>query len=190
MNRLDRITTRTGDDGSTGLADGRRVGKNHARIEALGAVDELNSFIGLLLAEALPEDIVELLRDCQHRLFDLGGELAMPDWQALKDDHLARLDDAIASLNAGQPALTEFILPGGDRATALAHVCRTVCRRTERRVVGLSEEELIPTLAQRYLNRLSDLLFIIARRLARAGEGEGAEIQWERNAGPAGGTTP
>lgn len=178
MNRLDQITTRTGDDGSTGLADGRRVLKNDARIEALGAVDELNSFIGVLLAEEVPEDTTAVLMTCQHHLFDLGGGLAMPGWGGLTEDHLTAVDAAIASFNANLEPLAEFILPGGDRATALAHVCRTVCRRAERRVVTLSEQELISTLPQRYLNRLSDLLFVIARQLARLNEIE--ETQWAR----------
>jgi cob(I)alamin adenosyltransferase len=176
--RLNQITTRTGDDGSTGLADGRRVPKSDARIEALGAVDELNSFMGLLLAEDLPDNEIELLSDIQQHLFLLGGELAMPEWQGLNEAHLQRLDTAIAHTNAKLPPLQEFILPRGDRATALAHVCRSICRRAERRVVALAEQELISTLLQRYLNRLSDLLFVLARHLGRLAEIE--EILWER----------
>lgn len=179
MHRLDQITTRTGDDGSTGLANGRRVAKSDARIEALGVVDELNSFIGLLISEDLDADTVNQLSQVQQHLFDLGGELALPEWHALNDAHLAFLDALIASRNALLPPLKEFILPGGDRPSALAHVCRTVCRRAERRVVSLSEHELISTLAQRYLNRLSDWLFVLARDLARQAEID--ETLWARN---------
>jgi cob(I)alamin adenosyltransferase len=171
--RLDRIVTRTGDDGSTGLADGRRVPKHAPRIEALGAVDELNSFVGLLAAEALDEATRRLLAAIQNDLFDLGGEIALPDRPQLGDEHLARLETALAEMNAGLPPLAEFILPGGSRPAALAHVCRSVCRRAERRLTALAEVELLATGPGRYLNRLSDLFFVLARVLNRStGNGE------------------
>ncbi|MCU0841068.1 MAG: cob(I)yrinic acid a,c-diamide adenosyltransferase [Thiobacillaceae bacterium] len=173
--RLTHIVTRTGDDGSTGLADGRRVPKHDPRIEALGAVDELNSQIGVLLAEALPDDLPALLAAIQNDLFDLGGELAWPEQPQVGDTHLARLDEAIAGLNAGLPPLREFILPGGSRPAALAHVCRTVCRRAERRLTLLAETELLSPRLGQYLNRLSDLFFVLARSVNRsAGRAEPA----------------
>jgi cob(I)alamin adenosyltransferase len=165
--RLTDIVTRTGDDGRTGLADGRRVAKHDPRIEAIGAVDELNSFLGLLLTEALPEDIDGLLTAVQNDLFDLGGELALPDHPQVSDAHIARLDTAIAGHNAQLPPLREFVLPGGGRAAAQAHVCRSVCRRAERRLATLAEIELLSPRLLQYLNRLSDLLFILARVLNR-----------------------
>ncbi|MFZ5484593.1 MAG: cob(I)yrinic acid a,c-diamide adenosyltransferase [Pseudomonadota bacterium] len=174
--RLDRIVTRTGDDGSTGLADGRRVPKHDPRIEALGAVDELNSCVGLLAAEPLDGDTQALLAVIQNDLFDLGGELALPDRPQVGEDHLARLDAALARLNADLPPLREFVLPGGSRPAALAHVCRTVCRRAERRVTALAEHELLSPRLGQYLNRLSDLCFVLARTLNRAGGG--AEPTW------------
>jgi cob(I)alamin adenosyltransferase len=163
--RLTDIVTRTGDDGSTGLADGRRVAKHDPRIEALGAVDELNSGLGLLLTEALPADIAGLLVEIQNDLFDLGGELALPDHPQVSEGHVARLDAAIAEHNAQLPPLKEFVLPGGCRAAAQAHVCRSVCRRAERRLASLAEHELLSTRLLQYLNRLSDLLFVLARVL-------------------------
>lgn len=166
-NRLTDIVTRTGDDGRTGLADGRRVPKHDPRIEALGAVDELNSLIGLLLAEPLPPDIAGLLTAVQNDLFDLGGELALPEHPQLGDGHVARLDGAIADHNAQLPPLREFVLPGGSLAAARAHVCRSVCRRAERRLAALAEVELLSPRLLQYLNRLSDLLFVLARVLNR-----------------------
>lgn len=175
--RLNQIVTRTGDDGSTGLADGRRVAKHEPRIEALGTVDELNSFIGLLLAEKLESDLHNLLTAIQNDLFDLGGELALPEQRpAVGDSHLDGLELAIAKLNISLPALAEFILPGGTRTAALAHVCRTVCRRAERRLTALAAVELLSSGPQRYLNRLSDLFFVLARTLNRQ-EG-GTEPAW------------
>src|ERR1700741_3001907 len=163
--RLSKITTRTGDAGDTGLGDGARVSQDHPRVRALGEVDELNSAIGLLLAEVLPPEVTELLRDVQHDLFDLGGELSIPGHSMLGDDQVTRLDAAIDAWNAELPPLKEFILPGGSRAAALAHLARTICRRAERSVV-----------ARHYLNRLSDVLFIAGRRLNRhAGRGD---VQW------------
>jgi cob(I)alamin adenosyltransferase len=181
--RLSRIVTRTGDDGTTGLADGRRVAKQDARIAALGTVDELNSQLGVLRAEPLPDDIQALLAALQNDLFDLGGELAMPDYTQVNDGHILRLDTAVAELNADLPPLKEFILPGGTRGAALAHVCRTVCRRAERDLCVLHAETPIAANLLRYLNRLSDLLFILARHLIR--QAGVAEPAWRGPAPPA-----
>lgn len=182
-NRLSKITTRTGDDGTTGLGDGTRTFKDTARIEAIGDVDELNSQLGVLLAEDLPGDVSTLLNEVQHGLFDLGGELSIPGYTSVTEHHLAALDDAIAHHNASLPPLKEFILPAGSRAAALCHVARSVCRRAERRVVTLARSEPVSPLAVQYLNRLSDLLFIMSRVLNRhAGV---AEVYWrhQRHAG-------
>ncbi len=174
--RLSKITTRTGDAGDTGLGDGSRVSKDHPRVRALGELDELNSAIGLLLAEELPAEVSELLREVQHDLFDLGGELSIPGHIMLGDAQIARLDAAIEAWNSELPALKEFILPGGTRAAALAHLVRTVCRRAERSVVALGQREKVSNAARHYLNRLSDVLFIAGRRLNRhAGRGD---VQW------------
>ena len=171
--RLTEIVTRTGDDGSTGLADGTRLPKHAPRIEAIGAVDELNSQLGVLLDAGLPADLRPLLVDIQHDLFNLGAELAWPEVSQLHEDNVLRLDQAIATFNAGLPPLTEFVLPGGTPAAAQAHVCRAVCRRTERRLTALAETELISTRLGQYLNRLSDLLFVLSRRINRvAGQAE------------------
>lgn len=195
-NRLSQISTRTGDDGTTGLADGRRVPKHHLRIHALGEVDELNSHLGVLLAEPLPADVRERLVTVQHELFDLGGELAMPGITLLKDEAVAGLDAALASHNARLPRLAEFILPAGTRPAALAHVCRTVARRAERAVVQLAEAEEVNASPRLYLNRLSDLLFVLARVLNRArldGLG-GDDVYWRserlRRAAAEGGDEP
>ncbi len=166
-NRLTKITTRTGDDGSTGLADGSRVGKDSLRIAALGDVDELNSALGVLLAENLPQKIIDALAPCQHELFDLGGEIAIPGHVSLTENHLARLDALIEQHNAALPPLKDFILPGGSRAAALCHVARTVARRAERSVVALAHKENVSPLTIQYLNRLSDLLFILCRVINR-----------------------
>lgn len=174
-NRLSRITTRTGDDGTTGLAGQTRVAKNHPRIAALGEVDELNSQIGLFLCEALPEDIRTLLVQVQHQLFDLGGTLAMPEFAGITEAKCAMLDEALIHHNASLPPLKEFVLPGGTRAAALSHVCRTVCRRAERQLVTLAQQEPLDPMLVQYLNRLSDLLFVIARVL---NQGQ-AEPQWQ-----------
>jgi cob(I)alamin adenosyltransferase len=176
--RLSRIYTRTGDTGTTGLGDGSRVAKDSPRIEAVGAVDELNSQIGVLLAEALPEAISKGLTEVQHDLFDLGGELSIPGHTAIAEAHVSRLEEALDAFNADLPPLKEFILPGGTRAAALCHVCRAVCRRAERRVVSLAAAEQISPLAQRYLNRLSDLLFVLCRVINRSGGG--ADVLWNR----------
>ena len=167
-NRLSQIATRTGDDGTTGLGDGSRVPKNHLRVQAMGDVDELNSQIGVLLAEPLPDDIRELLVTIQHELFNLGGELCMPGYELLKMDAVLRLDEALAHYNAALPRLKEFILPAGTRSAAISHVCRTVARRAERTVVTLAATEAINAAPRQYLNRLSDLLFVLARVLNRA----------------------
>jgi len=187
--RLTRIATRTGDDGSTGLGDGSRVPKSHLRVQALGEVDELNSALGVLLAEPLPADVRAVLLDVQHELFSLGGELSMPGQALLQDAALARLDDALERYNATLPPLREFILPGGTRPAALAHMARTVARRAERAVVALAAEDSVRAAPQQYLNRLSDLLFVLARVLNRArldGLG-GDDVYWrsERLAGQA-----
>ena len=167
-NRLSQIATRTGDDGTTGLGDGSRVPKDHLRVQAMGDVDELNSQIGVLLAEPLPGDVRELLITIQHELFNLGGELCMPGYELLKMDAVLRLDEALAHYNAALPRLKEFILPAGTRSAAIAHVCRTVARRAERAVVTLAAQESINAAPRQYLNRLSDLLFVLARVLNRA----------------------
>lgn len=195
-NRLSKIATRTGDDGSTGLGDGSRVRKDDARIAAIGDVDELNSQIGVLLCEALPDDVRAALVAIQHDLFDLGGELAVPGYTLVTDDHLARLDAWLAHYNATLPPLAEFILPGGSRAAAQAHVCRTVCRRAERSIVALgaperaaASAETVPSVAdtpRRYVNRLSDLLFVLARVLNRAAGGSDVLWRHDRGAGTAG----
>jgi cob(I)alamin adenosyltransferase len=167
-NRLSQIATRTGDDGTTGLGDGTRVPKSHGRIAAMGDVDELNSQLGVLLAEPLPDDVRDLLVTIQHELFNLGGELSIPGYTLLKDDAVAALDAALAHYNATLPRLAEFILPAGTRSASLAHVARAVARRAERAVVGLAAGETINAAPRLFLNRLSDLLFVLARVLKRA----------------------
>ena len=176
-NRLTQIATRTGDDGTTGLGDNSRVSKNSGRPHAMGDVDELNSHIGLLLCEPLPQDVRELLVDVQHQLFNLGGEIAMPGYELLKDDALLQLDEALAHYNAQLPRLLEFILPTGTRAASQAHVCRTVARRAERSVVALQEQEAMRPAPRQYLNRLSDLLFVLARVLNRVDGGD--DVYWK-----------
>ena len=176
-NRLTQIATRTGDDGTTGLGDNTRVSKNSGRPHAMGDVDELNSHIGLLLCEPMPQDVRELLIDIQHQLFNLGGELSMPGYELLKDDALLQLDNALARYNAQLPRLQEFILPAGTRAAAQAHVCRTVARRAERQVVALGNEEAIREAPRQYLNRLSDLMFVLARVLNRMNGGD--DVYWK-----------
>ncbi|GAB2742260.1 cob(I)yrinic acid a,c-diamide adenosyltransferase [Melaminivora jejuensis] len=177
-NRLTQIATRTGDDGSTGLGNNTRVSKASGRPCAMGDVDELNSHIGLLLCEELPPDVRELLIDVQHQLFNLGGELSIPGFELLKDDALAQLDQQLAHYNAGLPRLQEFILPAGTRAAAQAHVCRTVARRAERAVVALGAQEPLRAAPRQYLNRLSDLLFVLSRVLNRA-QGGGDDVYWK-----------
>lgn len=175
--RLTAIATRTGDDGTTGLGDGTRTRKDSLRIRALGEIDELNSFIGLLATEPMPDEVRADLADIQHDLFDLGGELCIPGHSMIRDEQVARLDARLAHYNATLPRLAEFILPGGSRAAALAHVCRAVCRRAERAVVELANHEAVNAPPRQYLNRLSDLLFVLARVLNRAAGG--ADVLWQ-----------
>ena len=167
-NRLTQIATRTGDDGTTGLGDGTRVPKDHLRVDAMGHVDELNSSLGVLLAEPLPDDVRTLLVVVQHELFNLGGELSIPGYELLKAEAVARLDEALETHNATLPRLKEFILPAGTRSAALAHVSRTIARRAERAVVALAAAEKVNDAPRQYLNRLSDLMFVLARVLNRA----------------------
>lgn len=176
--RLSKIVTRTGDAGTTGLGDGSRVGKDSARIEAIGAIDELNSRVGVVLAEGLPPSIQALLTDIQHDLFDLGGELSIPGHAAVTPAHIDRLEAAVEHFNADLPPLKEFILPGGTRPAALAHLARTACRRAERTVVALAAHEPVSQSSRVYLNRLSDLLFVLARALNRAGDS--ADVLWQK----------
>jgi cob(I)alamin adenosyltransferase len=176
--RLSRIYTRTGDDGSTGLADGTRAPKDAPRLAAIGDVDELNSTLGVLLAETLPEALRESLTVVQHDLFDLGGELSIPGHTIISEAHVERLERELDALNETLPPLEDFILPGGARAAALAHVARAVCRRAERSVVTLARADSVPPLPLQYLNRLSDLLFVAARALNRC-EGR-PDILWEQ----------
>ncbi len=176
-NRLSKIYTRTGDDGTTGLGDGSRTQKDSLRVEAYGTVDELNSTIGLLIAHLDHAELSSVLLDVQHDLFDLGGELCMPDTELIKDRHIERLERELDRINAELPALKDFILPGGSVAAAQAHQARTLCRRTERRVIALARHEPVNEPVIRYLNRLSDLLFVLARYVARA-SGAG-EVLWD-----------
>jgi cob(I)alamin adenosyltransferase len=180
--RLSRIYTRTGDDGTTGLGDGTRVRKDHARVEAYGTVDEANSAIGMILAvPALPAQVADCLTGIQHDLFDLGGELCIPGTQAIKAERIAELEQVLDRFNDPLPALKDFILPGGGPAAAACHLARTVVRRAERRVWALAEAESVNIEVPRYLNRLSDLLFVIARVLAR--HEHGSEVLWRHDRG-------
>ncbi|MBI2746840.1 MAG: cob(I)yrinic acid a,c-diamide adenosyltransferase [Burkholderiales bacterium] len=176
-NRLTQIATRTGDNGTTGLGDNQRVSKNSLRVHAMGEVDELNSNIGVLLCEDMPADVRELLVEIQHQLFNLGGELSIPGFELLKGEAVLALDEALAKHNEQLPRLQEFILPAGTRAAALAHVCRTVARRAERAVVALGNEEAIKEAPRQYLNRLSDLMFVLARVLNRMNGGD--DVYWK-----------
>ena len=176
-NRLSKIYTRTGDDGTTGLGDGTRVAKDSARVNAYGTVDEANSTIGLLLAAELPDGVRELLTRIQHQLFDLGGELCIPGHAAVFDADVDALEARLDHYNDDLPPLKDFILPGGGEAAARCHIARTVVRRAERDAVTLSRHDAVRPQAIRYLNRLSDLLFVLARILARA-EGQG-EVLWK-----------
>lgn len=176
-NRLSRIYTRTGDDGSTGLGDGSRVAKDAARVNAFGTVDEANSALGVLLAVALPDDVRTLLTTVQHQLFDLGGELCIPGHAAIQASDVTALEQQLDHYNATLPALKEFILPGGGEAAARCHLARTIVRRAERETVTLARLETVRAEALHYLNRLSDLLFVLARVLARA-DGHG-DVLWQ-----------
>lgn len=174
-NRLSKIYTRTGDAGTTGLADGSRVDKDSRRVEAMGEVDSLNSLVGAILVHAVPADVDRCLTGVQHALFDIGGELAIPGSAVVGDAHVAGLEAALDGFNAGLPPLKEFILPGGGPAAVAAHVARAACRSAERRLVALAREEPVNEPSRRYLNRLSDLLFVLARVLAI---GDRGEVYW------------
>ena len=192
--RLTAISTRTGDAGTTGLGDGSRCLKSAARIQALGDVDELNSHLGLLRSQGLPEAIDALLLQVQHDLFDLGGELSVPGMTLLKPEQVVALDEALKAYNGQLPPLAEFILPGGTPTASQAHVCRTVARRAERAVVAVSNEvaqsggaeapQLLRAELLQYLNRLSDLLFVLARTLNRAGDAASTEVYWKHQRPP------
>lgn len=179
--RLTQIATRTGDDGSTGLGDNTRTSKNSLRVHAMGDVDELNSSIGVLLCEAMPDAVRGLLVEIQQQLFNLGGELSIPGFELLKPESVLALDAALAEHNATLPRLQEFILPAGTRAASLAHICRTVARRAERAVVALEGEEALKDTPRQYLNRLSDLMFVLARVLNRyRSDGSvGDDVYWK-----------
>lgn len=181
-NRLSKIYTRTGDDGTTGLGDGSRVRKDAARVEAYGTVDETNSAVGMVLAEeSLPDDVRRCLTEVQHDLFELGGELCIPGHTAVQQIFIDRLEADLDGFNENLPMLKEFILPGGGPAAAACHLARTIARRAERRVSTLANEESVRPEAVKYLNRLSDLLFVIARVLSRAESGQ--EVLWNRERG-------
>ena len=175
-NRLTKIYTRTGDDGTTGMADGARVEKDSPRIQAIGDVDELNSLIGLLLSKGVPERIHELLTSIQHQLFDLGAELSMPGHVFIRPEFTGILEQAIDLYNADLPPLKEFILPGGNEQACICHLARAVCRRAERTMVTLAHSEALNEESTRYINRLSDLLFVLARTQARQDGGQ--EVYW------------
>ena len=176
-NRLTQIATRTGDEGTTGLGNNQRVSKNSLRVHAMGDVDELNSHIGLLLCEQMPEDVRHLLVEVQHQLFNLGGELSIPGFELLKAEAVLVLDEALEKYNAQLPKLEEFILPAGNRAAAQAHICRTVARRAERATVALGNEEALNDAPRQYLNRISDLMFVLSRVLNRMDGG--TDVYWK-----------
>lgn len=181
-NRLSKIYTRTGDDGTTGLGDGSRLQKDGVRVEAYGTTDELNSVIGMVLAYDMPAKLRNVLHEIQHHLFDLGGELCIPGHQAIQQTHIDWLEQALDHFNDDLPPLKDFILPGGSHAAANCHMARTVCRRAERLLVSLQRNEDTPPFSMKYLNRLSDLLFVVARVLARL-EG-GQEVLWQKDRPP------
>lgn len=176
-NRLTQIATRTGDEGTTGLGNNQRVSKNSLRVHAMGDVDELNSHIGLLLCETMPDDVRTLLVEVQHQLFNLGGELSIPGFELLKAEAVVVLDEALEKYNAQLPKLEEFILPAGIRAASQAHICRTVARRAERATVALGNEEALNDAPRQYLNRLSDLMFVLSRVLNRMDGG--SDVYWQ-----------
>lgn len=179
--RLTQIATRTGDNGTTGLGDNTRVSKNSLRVRAMGDVDELNSNIGVLLCEDMPQGVRDLLVEIQHQLFNLGGELSIPGFELLKAEAVLALDDALETYNETLPKLKEFILPAGTRGASLAHVCRTVARRAERAVVALGNEDALKETPRQYLNRLSDLMFVLARVLNRyrTDGSAGDDVYWK-----------
>ena len=184
-NRLSKIYTRTGDDGTTGLGDGHRVRKDHARVEAYGTVDEANSALGVILSvPKLPAEVARCLTEIQHDLFDLGGELCIPGTQVIKAERIAQLEQVLDSFNEPLPPLKDFILPGGGPAAAACHLARCIVRRAERRVWTLAEAEQVNVEVPKYLNRLSDLLFVIARVLAR--HENGTEVLWRHDRGTGG----
>lgn len=177
-NRLTKIYTRTGDDGTTGLGTGERVAKDSPRVEAYGTVDELNCWLGMVLETAgLPAAVREGLAGIQHRLFDLGGELAVPGRSVIQPEDTRALEELLDQFNAGLPPLKDFVLPGGSPGASACHLARAVCRRAERRVLTLQRQEMVNAESLRYLNRLSDLLFVLSRVLARAGGG--TEVLWQ-----------
>jgi cob(I)alamin adenosyltransferase len=181
-NRLSKIYTRTGDNGTTGLGDGSRTDKDSLRVSAYGTTDELNSVIGMVLAHGAPTLVEKVLHEVQHHLFDLGGELCIPGHQAIQESHIDWLENTLDHFNDELPPLKDFILPGGSLAAANCHLARTVCRRAERLVVGLQREESVPAFSMKYLNRLSDLLFVLARVIAR--QDEGSEVLWQKDRPP------
>jgi cob(I)alamin adenosyltransferase len=176
-NRLTQIATRTGDEGTTGLGNNQRVSKNSLRVHAMGDVDELNSHIGLLLCETMPDDVRTLMVEVQHQLFNLGGELSIPGFELLKAEAVQALDQSLEKYNAQLPKLEEFILPAGNRAASQAHICRTVARRAERATVALGNEEALNDAPRQYLNRLSDLMFVLSRVLNRMDGG--TDVYWQ-----------
>jgi len=181
--RLSKIYTRTGDQGDTGLGDGSRISKDHVRVTAIGSIDELNSFIGLSIEEIKEHSelssIYEFLSRSQHRIFDLGGEISIPGYQIINENHVSEIETALDFLNADLAPLENFILPGGHKLIAVLHLCRSVCRRAERDLVTLKREESINEASLKYLNRLSDYLFVAARYAAR--ELQIDEVLWEKD---------
>ena len=178
-NRLSKIYTRTGDDGTTGLGDGTRVAKDSLRVDAMGDVDELNSVIGLLLTESVPDILLDLLTQVQHDLFNLGGEICIPDYIILQQANIDNLEQAIDTLNEQLAPLKEFILPGGTKAAAFCHLARTVCRRAERKLITLARDEKVTAISLKYLNRLSDLLFVLCRIINKAAGVP--DVLWQNN---------
>ena len=178
-NRLSKIYTRTGDDGTTGLGDGARVPKTSPRVEAMGAVDELNSVIGLLMTESLPDSIRGTLSAVQHSLFDLGGELSLPGQELVHDEQVTQIENTLDQMNEPLSPLKDFILPGGTQAAALCHQARSVCRRAERRLLILAEQQSVSKASTKYLNRLSDLLFVMARHLNRSAGVD--DVLWQKS---------
>jgi cob(I)alamin adenosyltransferase len=181
-NRLSKIYTRTGDDGTTGLGDGSRTDKDCARVAAYGTTDELNSILGMILSYEVPDKAGQVLHEVQHHLFDLGGELCIPGHQAIQQSHIDWLERVLDYFNDDLPALKDFILPGGSQGAATCHLARTVCRRAERLVVTLQRDEPVPPFSMKYLNRLSDLLFVLARVLSR--HDGGREVLWQKDRTP------
>ena len=178
-NRLSKIYTRTGDDGTTGLGDGTRVAKDSLRVDAMGDVDELNSVIGVMLTEAVPDILVDLLTQVQHDLFNLGGEICIPEYIVLQQANIDNLEEAIDTLNDDLQPLKEFILPGGTKAAAFCHLARTVCRRAERKLITLARDEKVTVISLKYLNRLSDLLFVLCRIINK--EAGMPDVLWQNN---------